>query len=89
MGTSTPSVCQYFGRNITITLIDTQKSENTQNRGIFTFSISPPLASLSLINLLDYFQFNCNEATYQVASWTYSNGKIVLEVDYQTDLEDR
>lgn len=44
---------------------------------------------LNKFNFSQYFHFSCSDATYQVVSWSYSEGKVTLVVDYQTDLEGR
>lgn len=44
---------------------------------------------LNKFNFSQYFQFACSDATYHVASWSYSDGRVTLVVDYQTDLEGR
>ncbi len=67
----TPSICQYAGRDLIITLITTKKSEDYDNRGIFIFAFSPPIPSISKMNLSHYFNFSCESATFKVASWSY------------------
>ncbi len=67
----TPSTCQYVGKDLKIILIEAQKSEDFDNRGIFTFIFSPPIPSISKMNLSYYFNFSCKTANYQVDSWQY------------------
>ena len=67
----TPSICQYAGRDLIITLFSTKKSEDYDNRGIFIFAFSPPIPSISKMNLSHYFNFSCESATFKVASWSY------------------
>lgn len=47
--TKNPSLCQYIGSPLSITLINTQKTSDA-NEGIFTFSFSPKMSLLSRYN---------------------------------------
>ncbi len=84
-----PSFCQYVGRDLKIALVETQKSEDEENRGLFYFQLQPQIPSLQNMGISQYFFFECDNATYDVVSWKYSAGMITLTVDYRTDLEDR
>lgn len=86
--TSMQSSCQYVGKQLSISLIDTKKTKGL-NQGIFTFLLSSPMPLLNKYNFSQYFQFSCSNATHQVLSWSYSEGEVILTVDYQTDLEGR
>lgn len=44
---------------------------------------------LARFNYSSFFSFSCEDASYKIAKWTYANGKVVLLVDYTTDLEGR
>jgi cysteine-rich repeat protein len=85
---SSPSSCQYVGENLDITLVDTHRTEGS-NQGVFSFAFAPPMPLLGKFNISDYFFFDCSNASFTVASWTYSDGVATALVDFQTDLEDR
>ncbi len=69
--TLTPSTCQYVGKNLVLTLISTQNSEDYDNKAIFTFAFFPPIPSISKMNLSSYFNFSCDSAIFEVDSWSY------------------
>jgi cysteine-rich repeat protein len=80
------SACQYVGPSVSIVLTETQKDPQA-DQGIFTFRVEPPLLLLQRFNLSDFFDFQCPQAAFSIANWTYLDGEIKLLVDYTTDLE--
>lgn len=44
---------------------------------------------LARFNFSSFFTFSCDDASYKIVNWTYADGRVVLVVDYTTDLEGR
>lgn len=49
---------------------------------MFTFTFDPSIPLLNKFDLMDHFDFSCNEAIYKVLKWAYADGKATLYVDY-------
>ena len=79
------SSCQYAGREVTVTLIETQKSTE-RDQGVFTFEFAPPMPLLLKYDFAALFFFTAQDAEYEVVSWSYSGSQAVLRVDFTTDL---
>lgn len=44
---------------------------------------------LSRFSLEQYFAFSCNEASFKVEKWAYTDGRATIYVNFETDLEGR
>jgi hypothetical protein len=80
------SQCQYVGQALNVTLQSIQKTEG-KDQGVFTFLFTPAMPLMNNYNYADYLTFWCNTSNHSVVSWAYSDDKLVLIVDYSTDLE--
>lgn len=80
-------MCVYRGLFLNVSLEKISKNDET-NSGTFTFTVDPSLLNLKKMNISKYLNFSC-DSTYSIASITYDNGIIELNVDYTEDMEDR
>ena len=81
------SVCVYRGNPLLFGLIRTERVEG-ENKGIFQFSVYPPILIIEQIDLYQYVNLSC-ASTYTVTQMEYTSGVLDISVDYSEDMEGR
>lgn len=75
----------YSHYDITLSVANIEKTD-FENQGIFTFQISPTVNGIADLNFTKAVKFTYNKSG-DIKDITYSNGILVITVDYFEDLE--
>jgi hypothetical protein len=65
------------------------KRQYDLDRGVFKFSVYPPLLNINRMNLTNYVDLICQNTTYEVTEVKYFNGELTIKAEYTTDMEGR
>ena len=85
MGSQTSaSFCLYKGNPLVFDLMSVQRVDG-YNKGVFKFSVYPPILVVTQIDLSQYVFLEC-ASTYTITELTYHSGVLEIDVDYSEDM---